>query len=155
MEKDFCGIVNQNQIFAIIGRDEIQHNIDIFPSDLVLISITDPKTKDIETNNRFKDELKLKFWDLEEEYCNYYPIDLSQGLEIYEFIMKHKEDNFLINCEAGISRSAGVGLAIEYLLRDRYIYPKWAYFPSKVLSNFRYMPNMTVFNRIICHSNQK
>lgn len=151
----FCGIINQNQIFAIIGRDEIQSNIKEFPNNLVLISITDPNTKDIETNNKFKDELKLKFWDLEEQYCNYMPISISQGLEIYNFIMKHKNETFLINCEAGISRSAGVGLAIEYLLRDKYIYPKWEHFPSKILNHFRYLPNHTVFNRIICHSNLK
>ena len=77
------------------------------------------------------------------------PINLIQAKEIYDFIMKNKNSEFLINCEAGVSRSAAVGLAIEYLLRDKGFYPKWEQFPSKVLQHWRYQPNMNVFNMII------
>ena len=63
--------------------------------------------------------------------------------------MKNKDRVFLINCEAGVSRSAAIGLAIEYLLRDKELYQKWEYFPSKILQHWRYTPNMTVFNKII------
>jgi len=148
-----------NGIYAIIGRDEIQtldmefNWIKDFPNDLCFISLSDPNKEFIKTDNYFKDELKLKFWDIEEEVGKYAPIHLIQAKQIYDFIMKNKDSEFLINCEAGVSRSAGVGLAIEYLLRDFELYPKWEHFPSKVLQHWRYCPNMTVFNKIISHFN--
>lgn len=147
-----------NRIYAIIGREEIQSedfnndfysNINLFPNELCFISLSDPNKEFIKTDNYFKDELKLKFWDVEEEIGNYAPIHLIQAKQIYDFIIKNKDSEFLINCEAGVSRSAGVGLAIEYLLRDFDLYPKWEHFPSKVLQHWRYCPNMTVFNKII------
>lgn len=148
-----------NGIFAIIGRNEIQsldmefNNLREFSKDLCFISLSDPNKYFIKTNDYFKDELKLKFWDVEEEIGNYAPIHLIQAKQIYDFIIKNKHSEFLINCEAGVSRSAGVGLAIEYLLRDFELYPKWEHFPSKVLQHWRYQPNMTVFNKIISFRN--
>ena len=142
-----------NGIYAIIGRDEIKsdefNNIKAFPNDLCFITIADPNKENIDDENYFLDTLKLKFWDVEEEIGRFAPINLIQAKEIYNFIMKNKNSEFLINCEAGVSRSAGVGLAIEYLTRDKGFYPKWEQFPSKVLQHWRYQPNMTVFNTII------
>lgn len=147
-----------NGIYAIIGRDEIQsypsyekqyNYIKEFPKDLCFITISDPNRKNINHNNHFKDTLKLKFWDLEEDFNNYKILAEVQAKTIYDFIIKNRDSEFLINCEAGISRSAAVGLAIEYLLRDKNLYPKWEHFPSKVLQHWRYQPNMTVFNMII------
>jgi len=150
--------VETDDIFAIVGREELQSeifdnepysNIESLPKELVFISISDPSKHFIETNNYFKDELKLKFWDIEEEIGNYAPIHLTQAKEIYDFIIKNKGNRFLINCEAGVSRSAGIGLAIEYIFRDKYLYQKWEHFPSKVLQHWRYCPNMVVFNKIV------
>ena len=148
-----------NNIYAIIGRDEIQtldmkfNHLKQFPNDLCFISLSDPNKDFIKTDNYFKDELKLKFWDIEEDFNDYKIITDIQSKQIYDFIMKNKDSEFLINCEAGVSRSAGVGLAIEYLLRDFDFYEKWEHFPSKVLQHWRYAPNMTVFNKIISHFN--
>lgn len=147
-----------NGIYAIIGRDEIEsypsydkpyNYIKDFPNDLCFITISDPDKENIDDKGHFLDILKLKFWDIEEEIGRFMPINLIQAKEIYDFIMKNKNSEFLINCEAGVSRSAAVGLAIEYLLRDKGFYPKWEQFPSKVLQHWRYQPNMTVFNMII------
>lgn len=155
---EFVGINRENQIYAIVGREELQSepfdeefysNITRLPNELVFITISDPNKPNVDDKGYFKDKLELKFWDVEEDIGNYTPINITQAKEIYDFIITHKDAEFLINCEAGVSRSAGVGLAIEYLLRDKYIYPKWEHFPSKVLSHWRYTPNMTVFNMII------
>jgi hypothetical protein len=154
----FVGITKQNGIYAIVGREELQaesfdvdyyDNILNLPSDLCFISISDPHKDFIKTNGYFKDELFLKFYDVEEPIGNYVPITDEQAKYIYDFIIKNKDSMFLINCEAGVSRSAGVGLAIEYITRDIFIFEKWEHFPSKVLSHYRYEPNMTVFNKII------
>lgn len=150
-----------NGIFAIIGRDEIEsypsydeyyNHVNLFPKDLCFITISDPNRENINDKNHFKECLKLKFWDIEEDFNNYKIIDDLQAKQIYDFIIKNKDNEFLINCEAGISRSAAVGLAIEYLLRDKELYQKWEHFPSKVLQHWRYTPNMTVFNKIISFS---
>lgn len=158
MEIDKLVTCKGNGIFAIIGRDEIQsypsydepyNYVKEFPNDLCFITISDPDKQNIDDENYFLDTLKLKFWDVEEEIGRFAPIHLTQAKKIYDFIMKNKNSEFLINCEAGVSRSAGIGLAIEYLLRDKGFYPKWEHFPSKVLQHWRYQPNMTVFNMII------
>jgi predicted protein tyrosine phosphatase len=150
--------VKGNGIYAIIGRDEIESYpsydepysyIKEFPKDLCFITISDPSRKNINHNNHFVDTLELKFWDIEEDIGSYKIITNEQAKQIYDFIVKNKDKEFLINCEAGVSRSAGVGLAIEYLLRDKEFYPKWEQFPSKVSQHWRYQPNMTVFNMII------
>lgn len=147
-----------NGIFAIIGRDELEsypsydepyNYVSLFPKDLCFITISDVNRDNINHNNHFKDALELKFWDIEEDFNDYKIITDNQAKQIYDFILKNKNEQFLINCEAGVSRSAGVGLAIEYLLRDKMIYSKWEHFPSKVLQHWRYQPNMTVFNKII------
>ena len=153
----FNNTVTTDNIYAIVGRWDLQYKFENFevdvieklPKNLAFISICDPSSKPIKTNNHFTSELFISFYDVEEEWSSkIIPLDIYQGKEIYDFIMENKDKQFLINCEAGISRSAGVGLAIEYLFRDKYMYPKWEHFPSKVLQHSRYMPNMTVFNRI-------
>ena len=147
-----------NGIFAIIGRDELEsypsydepyNYISLFPKDLCFITISDINRDNINHSNHFANTLELKFWDIEEDIGNYKIITDEQAKQIYDFIVKNKDKEFLINCEAGVSRSAGVGLAIEYLLRDKDLYEKWEHFPSKVLQHWRYQPNMTVFNKII------
>lgn len=150
--------VSTSNIYAIVGRWDLQYefenhsvdNIRKLPKDLAYINIYEPTLEPIEDYNHFKDKLQISFYDVEEEWTDKIkPLTDSQGKEIYDFILKNKNIKFLINCEAGISRSAGVGLAIEYLFRDKFLYPKWEHFPSKVLQHKRYIPNMEVFNKII------
>lgn len=156
--KTFNFTVETENIYAIVGRWDIQAKFDNFevdvikdlPKELAYISIYEPRLEPIKTDGHFDSELFISFYDVEEEWSQkIIPLDISQGKEIYDFIMENKDKKFLINCEAGISRSAGVGLAIEYLFRDKFIYPEWKHFPSKVLQHKRYMPNMEVFKKII------
>ena len=147
-------------IYAVVGREEIQsypkkdgaidtNNINLFPKELVFISISDPKRSFIKTDGYFHDELKLKFWDVEEQIGSYCPIHESQAKEIKDFILKHKDRKFLINCEAGISRSAGIGCAVEYLLRDKDLFPKESYVISAIRQHWRYDTNETVYKSIV------
>ena len=148
-----------SNIFAIIGREEIQSEhfddekgydyIKEFPSELVFISVADPKKPFIKTDGYFYDELKLKFWDVEEQIGNYCPIHNIQAKQIKDFILKHKDRKFLINCEAGISRSAGIGCAVEVLLRDKDLFPKPEHVVSSIRKHWRYDVNETVFNAIL------
>jgi predicted protein tyrosine phosphatase len=48
------------------------------------------------------------------------PISDKQAKEIVDFVHKFKEvERILVNCEAGVSRSAGVVLALEQILNNR------------------------------------
>ena len=83
-----------------------------------IISITDTDKADVvfeknETNG-IKAVLKLKFDDVERDYKNEHCITKEDAENIVKFVNKNKSkvDKFIVHCEAGVSRSAGVGAAI-------------------------------------------
>jgi predicted protein tyrosine phosphatase len=97
-----------------------------------------------------------QFYDIniEEEYKSssdwkFVPINNEEAKIILDFILKHKNDNFLIHCEKGQSRSAGVGLAIECILKFNGNKKEFALEPSMILNHHRYEPNMLVYNKIL------
>ncbi len=145
-----------NGIYAIIGREEIVYydfdtddyinTVKDFPKELAFITLCDPNKEFIETDNHFSAELKLKFWDIEQDCGNHKVLTEEHAKQIREFIIENKDKQFLINCEAGVSRSAAVGMAVEYFTRDEWI--KWEHVPSKVIQHWRYSPNMLVFHKV-------
>jgi predicted protein tyrosine phosphatase len=150
--------ISTRTIEAIISRDEIQcaiHQNILDKENLVLISIGEPgegykhSILTQEEIKGFKDVLQLEFWDIEEDFGNYKIITDDQAKMIQDFIIKNKDERFIINCKAGKSRSAAVGLSIEYITRDKYLIPNYSHFTSQILKHERYTPNMTVFNKII------
>ena len=73
----------------------------------------------------------------------------EQGLIIREFIEKHKDKRFMIHCAAGVSRSAGVGCAVECIVNfegSAYYYQTGS---SDIKAHSRYSPNYTVFRAIV------
>ena len=64
-------------------------------------------------------------------------------------LLKHKNNNFLIHCEKGQSRSAGVGLAIECILKFNGNKRAFSLEPSMILNHHRYEPNMLVYDKIL------
>jgi len=114
----------------------------------IAISITDPKSESVKlinAKNSLLDILELQFHD----YDNIKWIDNEFKLKFFtdyhakkilNFVIKyeHLVETFLIHCEAGISRSAGVAgaLSVIYNKDDR------KYFQS-------YLPNMLVYRTIL------
>ena len=105
---------------------------------------------------KFKDSLSIQFYDIdiEEEYKSssdwkFVPINNEEAKIILDFILKHKNDNFLIHCEKGQSRSAGVGLAIECILKFNGNKKEFALEQSIILNHHRYEPNMLVYDKIL------
>lgn len=155
--------VSTSTIEAIIGRHEMRQLIadsSLDFSELVLISISEPIFEDYLDEaipdsdlTRFKDYIKLKFWDIEEQIGPYLPISDEQGLQLQQFILQHINDRFIIHCRAGVSRSAGVGKAIECIkyfgIGDTAKYNYQTSFSSEIDAHSRYYPNPTVFNQII------
>lgn len=92
------------------------------PEDWAWISIGEPGIPDSEINNRILDNLsnlKLSFWDIIEVTYNiigddpYFPPSKSDAARIVDFLVKNRGKNFIINCKAGISRSAAICKFLE------------------------------------------
>lgn len=150
-------------IEAIISREEMQcaiHQNILDKENLVLISISEPiqegysdeRLSDEEVQG-FKDSIRVKFWDIEEDFCDYKIISDEVALEIQKFILKNINNRFIIHCRAGVSRSAAVGKAIECLKffgkgeEAKYNYKTC--FNSEISVHSRYSPNLTVFDAVI------
>ncbi len=145
--------VHNEVILGVVGRREVQEVIDFYfgcVPDVSLISITDPDRPDLDVDKTlFKNVLEIKFWDLEEDYCQYKTITPDQGATIRKFI--NENDIFLVHCEAGISRSAGVAKAIECIKwhnSDKY-YASTNVPEDSIRNHTRYSPNNTVFDTVI------
>ena len=117
----------------------------------VLISIHDPN-REIHPPSKVEgwvDVLQIQFWDVESTIGNYEPLSEEQGGIIKRFIEKHKDKRFMIHCAAGVSRSAGVGCAVECIVNfdgDDYGYKTGC---SDIKGHKRYSPNPTVYQRIV------
>ena len=83
-----------------------------------IISITDTDKADVifEKNevNGIRAVLRLKFDDVERDYKNEHCITKEDAENIVKFVNKNKNkvDKFIVHCDDGVSRSAGVGAAI-------------------------------------------
>jgi len=149
--------VSTNLIKGIISLNEFKYIKDtINKENLVLISISEPKQNGYEDETLsdtdvkdFKDSIRVKFWDVEEDIDEYKVISDSVAKELHDFIIKNKNNKFLIHCKAGQSRSAGVGMAVECLINhdgDKYQYILKG---SDITKNPRYSPNFTVYDKIV------
>lgn len=131
----------------ILSRESAE---DYFPlKTSAVISISDPEkpfVSYIDPTNLIKGELKLKFHDIEKEHEDlktpqYKTITSSEAKLIADFIKEFATniEIFVINCEAGISRSSAIAAVIsEYIYKTSY----W------VWSSPMYHPNQTVYNLV-------
>jgi len=147
--EDFVGIVGRVE-FLLLNE---AGNIDKENTALICIFDPDKTEHPEELVQGYKDVLQIRFWDVEESFVNYRTITPEQGTTIKEFIEKNRSSRFLVHCEAGMSRSAGVGKAIECLKHhkgDRYGYRT----SGSAIGDFsaktnRYHPNLTVFDAVL------
>jgi len=93
-------------------------------------------------SSKCKGVLKLRFDDITEDIGTYLKaITKEQALLIRAFINCHKDtvDYLLVNCEAGISRSAAIAAAALYLDGQD---------PNIIFNDPNYIPNTTVYKRV-------
>ena len=111
-----------------------------------IISITDTDKADVifEKNeiNGIRAILKLKFDDVERDYKNEHCITKEDAESIVKFVNKNKNkvDKFIVHCEAGVSRSAGVGAAIMKALNG----DDWVVFNNPIMC-----PNMKCYRTVL------
>jgi len=159
--------ISTSTIEAIISREEMQcaiaQNV-LDKSNLVLISISEPvfahyedeQLSDEEVQG-FKESLRVKFWDIEEDFCDYKIITDETAKIIQDFIIKNIDNKFIVHCRAGKSRSAAVARAIEQIKffgvgeEAKYMYK--TSFNSEISAHSRYTPNYVVFDSIVKYYN--
>lgn len=117
------------------------------PDNHIIISITENTMQfaDIDSNDKCLGILRLKFGDIDtKEFADAMNATLfseEQARHILGFVKAHYDDieTIIINCDAGISRSAGVALALHRIYNIR---------PNDISSNPRFHPNFHVVNTL-------
>jgi len=109
---------------AMARNPNFMNNIDVPFAAVSIVSPEYPFYK-ISPTDYCKDVLYLRFHDerADGQVASFYevekvkPIDDDDARQIIEFTLKNKEHkNFLIHCEAGLSRSPAVALAMSEIL---------------------------------------
>lgn len=112
-------------------------------SNLIIISITDPKSEDVQINQPEYQILRLKFHDLEKNYPGDFPhivlFTEDMAKQIRDFILNSiysipKDLIVAIHCEAGISRSAGCAAALSrHFNGDDSMFFSGGYLPNRLV----------------------
>jgi len=90
--------------------------------------------------NGIIEQLRLHFDDVDLGQPNCITEEIAGRIAAYIFSLQNVVDKIIVHCEAGISRSAGVGAAImKYLCDD-----DWA-----VFANPRFRPNMICYRKVL------
>lgn len=129
-------------IIKIFSRQQaVKQSYTDFDGSKIIISICDlfeEKAKFNRNNISIKSVLNLSFYDIDRNtksiFKGYEPMTYDDAIKIADFVIskKDKVESIWINCEVGVSRSAGVALAIaEYFNIDS----------SQILNNTTYRPN--------------
>jgi len=102
----------------------------------IAIRIIDPEQEVHSDISGYKDEIKLAFWDIEEPIGRFNIITDEQAKQLYDFMMKHKDEQHLVvHCMAGISRSNTVANFFAYhIAKDDYWASKLASDPTKAIN---------------------
>lgn len=134
-------------IIKIFSRQQaVKQSYTDFDCSKIIISISDPfeeKAKFNRNNISIKSVLYLSFYDIDEKtksifggYNSMSPID---AVLIRDFVLKWENfvDGIWVQCEMGISRSAGIAAAIsEYFELDENV----------ILNSNKYNPNMLCYD---------
>lgn len=139
----------------ILSREKIKLFI---PQDwCVVVSITSVDRDYAEIPNHYLilDVYRCKFRDSTDETLDDVISDL-QALEIAQFIKKYYDlqiDTLICQCDAGISRSAGVAKAVcEWLGKD--FKKEFDWDPLLQMYTYNYFPNSLVFKKVFRYLSQ-
>jgi predicted protein tyrosine phosphatase len=88
------------------------------PPGNVCISITNPRQSPARLHEGWADVLRLGFHDTDRNLGNYIGMSRDQAREVLEFARKHAAAPVMVHCEAGASRSVGVGAFLAAWRRE-------------------------------------
>ena len=127
----------------IKGEREIGKFIKEVDDDFILISITSPDEEYavIPENGNCREVLRLKFHDIEHPAHGYVHFTDAYATEIKDFVEEYSDVTLIIcQCEAGISRSAGVASALLKM---------YGMDESEIFTKGLYMPNLLVYRKLL------
>lgn len=134
-------------------RDAIRYCYQPHRDKTIMISISDPYSAYMRgpfasKENGVKAILPLEFADAETPGKDVYYRDVDEkdlitetdAQKVRDFLMRHPDTDVIVHCDAGISRSAGVGAAIL----------KWATGDdTAIFDNPRFHPNMLCYRKVL------
>lgn len=99
----------------VTSRSEIPH---VNPPDgAALISVTSPELEHPQVSEKWRAVLRLKFHDIERRWSDDDMLFTEkQAEEILGFVKEIKPSILWVHCDAGISRSAGIAVALDKLV---------------------------------------
>ncbi len=104
-----------NHIY-IKNREQIKNGFIPENGKSILISITTPDQIHPVFNDQYISVFRLKFDDTDTD-TSLKIFNDKDAKNILDFVYYHRNiDNIVINCDVGVSRSAGIGAALSYLL---------------------------------------
>ena len=112
-------------------------------SDWALISITEPSSNNVEqvvttVLDGWDSVHRTAFFDVEKDSPDYPAMKFEDAVRIVEFVQNHasKVTGFMVNCKAGISRSAAVAkwVALTYELPFDHHYDRYNWHVYKLLN---------------------
>lgn len=122
----------------VMSRAELKDFDDKINQPTIIISITEKNGEDLILKNpNIRSILHLKFDD-EVEGDNI--ITDAQADQIKNFIQSNPCDNLIVQCFAGVSRSAGVAAAISLAVNGN---------DMPIFSNPRFVPNMLCYRKVL------
>ena len=109
----------------------------------VLICITSETSKHPEVDSKWSDILYLKFDDVEGKEAEIggasNVMQDGDALDILDFAVSNIDKDFFISCDAGISRSPGVLVALEMIFNGRDLSDEWRFHNKFVKNKIRDM----------------
>ncbi len=152
MKRLFENVISRNEL--ILDYKQYDYTAALIslwtPGDWIDFQETEPEI--IKSYNKARDyfetSIRQDFWDTEDNVPGYETISEEQALELVHFILDNRDRTFMIHCDAGQSRSAGVALAIECILNHAGNQFAFALSPS-FTDHERYSPNRRVFDKIM------
>lgn len=136
--------INHFKVMVLCQKDAELYSSQSHKETSAIISITSMDAADIHIENilvpsGIRAIHRLNFYDSDDPaQC----ISYSAALKTADFIKNWypKVDKFIVHCEAGISRSAGVaGAILQYFEHDA----------SPIFDNFYFKPNVQVYRMIL------
>ena len=110
----------------------------------ILISITSKNSEHPKINKNWAHILRLKFDDVDNKSDN--GITYKDAQAILNFVISHIGSDLFINCDAGISRSTGILVALELIFNSRDMSSEYRYHNRYVKNMIRDVWFSTIWN---------
>lgn len=143
--------ISNDNILCVIGKEEFFHFYETLPKSCVVISIADPYTNNLDRSvpncllSTFNDYIKFYFHDLEKPFADLKTFSREEAIILSNFIKKNKDKQFIIHCEAGMSRSGAIAKSILLWLHNCTNINEI----TIIDTHFRYYPNKLVLKLLL------